>query len=1226
MNHETKFTTRIFLIILFQILFLNLTCAQEAYFKVENNFLKLGNSFLEFQFQNNDGKLYSFIDKNSKVDLIKEKSSSWTLYTYFFTRDNSTEYVGIGNSKSFKFKTTQTANGIILEMNWNGFQTDITHDISVTVTIEITDSPYTNWHIGIDNNSKINIEGISFPSFTGIGQISSNSANDYVVYPMFSGLLIQDPLNNFTVNRGWGWEQYYPSFSNMQFTAYYSKEKKSGIYIATEDSNCYRKFISWSKSEANWLAMSIFYTPLFSEGNDIDLPYQIKIGTFSGDWYEAAMIYRNWAITQPWTLKGKLIDRSDIPSWFKSLPLNVWILTHPWDYPSEIPFSTVAERSSNISSFLKVPVSMNWTGWENQGWYILHPDIFPPKEGWDSFDLTIEKLHKYKNNFTSIINSTSFSSFAPTFNEASGNFVLDRYGSYYKSYPSYNEGNLTASFYGMCPYTDYWKNRIKTFTDILKNHSVDVIEMDGFPPPIPICYNQKHGHPIGGGNWFIKEYYKIFNEIRLSSKSFNPELAFQTEGMSEPFIPLFDGFWNMCSTGISLYGNNSIDPLKSSFIPLWQAVYHDFIPLQSGISFYTNKKGEEPYYRRGLGLTLAWGDTPATYSLGDVDTAPDTNMVQYLKQVVSARYSYGKEFLVYGQMLPPPDINVPNFLIPAVSKIPYTMVEHPAFYSTSVLSSCWKSPFNSIGYVLTNISNQEVTFNLDISKYDLTGSNFDVYKILNGKYSLLYKNSILPKTEVINLKPNDVLLLKICPPLSGINDLSISDKEIITERDTLKLGEAINVKVTVHNTGNSDIYGTTVSLYDGIPSAGGKPMSLNQTIPLIKAGKSEPVEIIFRAEGLFKEQNLYVKVDSENLISETNENNNIARKAIFIEAPSILFDESHDEINTLTWNRALAINAEHPEWYYFGQFKNRIGQEYFMKSLVKGPITIDSLKNIQLLILAVPGKVFSESEIKAILNFIENGGRLLVMGNVSMPTAVNSLTEKFGVIYNGSPVVNKASIQDPGSFSITKFPSHAINSNLTNIFVNWCSSLEIQPPAEAFCYTDSSTWRDVNNNRVLDTNETKGPLVFGAISQHGKGVGVFLSDNAFHEGTFESNKIFMLNILGWLSNYKNTSTGINDNSYDLKTSFNLGQNYPNPFSSNTTISFNVPYHSQVTISIYNILGQRISGLLDEKKEQGLYTINWDGLDEKGQPLNSGIYFIEMVADRYRFIKKTVLLK
>lgn len=85
--------------------------------------------------------------------------------------------------------------------------------------------------------------------------------------------------------------------------------------------------------------------------------------------------------------------------------------------------------------------------------------------------------------------------------------------------------------------------------------------------------------------------------------------------------------------------------------------------------------------------------------------------------------------------------------------------------------------------------------------------------------------------------------------------------------------------------------------------------------------------------------------------------------------------------------------------------------------------------------------------------------------------------------------------------------------------------------------------------------------------------------------------------------------------------FALYQNYPNPFNPSTTIKFSLPEKLNVKISVYDVLGQKIKEILDENKEAGIYTINFDGSE-----LSSGIYFYRIDAGKYSDVKKMILIK
>jgi hypothetical protein len=85
-------------------------------------------------------------------------------------------------------------------------------------------------------------------------------------------------------------------------------------------------------------------------------------------------------------------------------------------------------------------------------------------------------------------------------------------------------------------------------------------------------------------------------------------------------------------------------------------------------------------------------------------------------------------------------------------------------------------------------------------------------------------------------------------------------------------------------------------------------------------------------------------------------------------------------------------------------------------------------------------------------------------------------------------------------------------------------------------------------------------------------------------------------------------------------------NYPNPFNPETEISFSLPERAQVSLVIYNILGEKVKTLVNETKEAGTYSAPWDGRDESGNSLASGIYFYRLKTENFDKTMKMVLMK
>jgi hypothetical protein len=90
---------------------------------------------------------------------------------------------------------------------------------------------------------------------------------------------------------------------------------------------------------------------------------------------------------------------------------------------------------------------------------------------------------------------------------------------------------------------------------------------------------------------------------------------------------------------------------------------------------------------------------------------------------------------------------------------------------------------------------------------------------------------------------------------------------------------------------------------------------------------------------------------------------------------------------------------------------------------------------------------------------------------------------------------------------------------------------------------------------------------------------------------------------------------------ELVTAFSLAQNYPNPFNPSTTIRYGLPHRSIVSLVVYNILGQKVSSLVQEAQDAGYHEVRFDGNN-----LASGVYFYRLQAGSFVQTRKLLLLR
>lgn len=94
----------------------------------------------------------------------------------------------------------------------------------------------------------------------------------------------------------------------------------------------------------------------------------------------------------------------------------------------------------------------------------------------------------------------------------------------------------------------------------------------------------------------------------------------------------------------------------------------------------------------------------------------------------------------------------------------------------------------------------------------------------------------------------------------------------------------------------------------------------------------------------------------------------------------------------------------------------------------------------------------------------------------------------------------------------------------------------------------------------------------------------------------------------------------------LPTTFALHQNYPNPFNPATTIAFELPERSHVRLELFNVLGQRVRSLVDGTMSAGVHTAEWDGRNDAGKNVASGVYFYRLETGSWSDVRKMVLVR
>ncbi|GAB4177155.1 MAG: hypothetical protein Kow00108_12650 [Calditrichia bacterium] len=133
---------------------------------------------------------------------------------------------------------------------------------------------------------------------------------------------------------------------------------------------------------------------------------------------------------------------------------------------------------------------------------------------------------------------------------------------------------------------------------------------------------------------------------------------------------------------------------------------------------------------------------------------------------------------------------------------------------------------------------------------------------------------------------------------------------------------------------------------------------------------------------------------------------------------------------------------------------------------------------------------------------------------------------------------------------------------------------------------------------------------------------VYLSFGLEQIPTEEIRNSVLLESMDWFG----VITDVDGNKPNYPTSLELHQNYPNPFNPTTTIRYNLPASSKITIEVFDLQGRKVKTLINGVQPAGNHTIQWDGTNQHGNKVSSGIYFYRLKTKDQMLQRKMILIK
>lgn len=207
----------------------------------------------------------------------------------------------------------------------------------------------------------------------------------------------------------------------------------------------------------------------------------------------------------------------------------------------------------------------------------------------------------------------------------------------------------------------------------------------------------------------------------------------------------------------------------------------------------------------------------------------------------------------------------------------------------------------------------------------------------------------------------------------------------------------------------------------------------------------------------------------------------------------------------------------------------------------------------------------------------------------------------------------------PNKLNVTRNAEHTFMIHLQP-----CERMDVSEGDSAEVYVD------VDSSSTFD-NDERYPAVVNSPGMEVKIYCPDLVDNDPKVAIYSVNNIRISDTSGddivlYLDTFTPEGKGPKRLSTVSPTQFSLSQNYPNPFNPSCEIRYSLPGDCQVKLVIYNVLGQKVKVLVNEYQNTGSKSVEWDGKDDSGQNITSGVYFYRIQAGEYQKTRKMVLMK
>lgn len=614
-------------------------------------------------------------------------------------------------------------------MTWSSFNLEHAADLAVTATFTLgSQETKVRCRIGLANLGGLKIRGVAFPRLNGLKQREGES----LAAPVWMGHWTNRARELLNPEGGsprrWEWET--PGLLSMQCLAWCGGGGP-GILLAAEDVQQLRKQFAVVGDGKAGVGLEVFHQPPQGESDlkDYETPYDTVLTPFTGGWEAAAGIYRDWAIEQRWARESRL-KTGRITDWAKETGLWVWNRGRS---------EGVLEPAALLQEHSGLPVSVFWHWWHGCPYDVWFPEYLPPREGAEPFRKALQKAHGQGVHALVYMNQRLWGMTARSWTEEGA----ERYA------VKGPDGSIRPEVYNtftqspcasMCMGTEFWRNKYATVAEGAIELGVDGIYMDQACSSLA-CYDPTHGHPIGGGSYWMEGFKFLEGDIRRRAQPIR-QVTLSGEGCGEAWLPHLD---LMLSLQVSM--ERYAAPGEWEPIPFFQAVYHDHAILYGNYSSLTMPPYDDlwpeefapeeplalldrkfsPQFRMEQARAFVWGQQPSIANFIPRLLEERAEEMQFVLDLSRIR-AKTLRFLRDGVMAPPIDYAAPEAEIP-ISRLSIYAGQREALKEyvkkvPLVLTTAWRSPEGTTGVAAANLSEspQPLQFTLTSESHEIPDS------------------------------------------------------------------------------------------------------------------------------------------------------------------------------------------------------------------------------------------------------------------------------------------------------------------------------------------------------------------------------------------------------------------------------------------------------------------------------------------------------------------------